>query len=106
MSRLHDGKIAIRGGRIMLIPRKAVSVVAVNVAPDGPRNLMKWLREKPALVTEIPQIQSTGNHYREGKHNRRSFALQCEAAHSSNVLKVLKHEDNDLSNTMCTSVFQ
>ncbi|RLF65900.1 MAG: hypothetical protein DRN30_03105, partial [Thermoplasmata archaeon] len=78
MNCLDDGKVAIRGKRIVLIPRKAGPVV-VNVAPNGPRNLMKWLRGKPVLVAEIPQIQSTGNHYREGKHNRRSFALQCEA---------------------------
>ena len=61
MSRLHDGKVAIRD-RIVLIPRKAGSVVAINVASMGPRNLMKWLRGKPALVTEILQTQSTGNH--------------------------------------------
>ena len=63
MSRLHDGKVASRGKRIVLIPRKADPVVAVNVAPDEPRNLMEWLRGKPALVvSEILQIQSTGNH--------------------------------------------
>ena len=50
MSRLYDGRIAIRGERIILISRKAGSVVPVDVAPDGPRNLMKWLREKPVLV--------------------------------------------------------
>jgi len=42
-SRLNDGRITIRGG-IILIPRKAASVVPVNVAPDEPRIKMKWLR--------------------------------------------------------------
>jgi len=49
MNRLHDGKIAIRGGRIMLIPREAGPVV-VNVAPNEPRIKMKWLRGKPARI--------------------------------------------------------
>jgi len=62
VSRLDDGRIASRGGRIGLIPRKAGPVVPVDVAPDGPRNLMKWQRGKPVLVAEILQIQSTGNH--------------------------------------------
>ena len=48
MNCLDDGKVASRGGRIMLIPRKAGFVVPVDVAPDGPRIKMKWLREKPA----------------------------------------------------------
>jgi len=34
----------------VLIPRKAGFVVPVNIAPDGPRIKMKWLREKPVLV--------------------------------------------------------
>jgi len=55
-SRLNDGKVAIRGGRIVLIPRKAAPVVAVNVAPDGPRNLMKWLREKPAPIAKVSVV--------------------------------------------------
>jgi len=63
MNRLHDGKIAIRGGRIMLIPREAGPVVPANVAPNEPRIKMKWQRGKPVLaVSEILQIQSTGNH--------------------------------------------
>ena len=53
MSRLYDGRIAIRGERIVLISRKAGPVVPVDVAPDGPRNLMKWLREKPASVAKV-----------------------------------------------------
>ena len=62
MNRLHDGEVAIRGG-IMLIPRGAGTVVPANVAPDEPRIKMKWLRGKPVLaVSEILQIQSTGNH--------------------------------------------
>ena len=45
-SRLNDGSIAIRGGRIYLA-RKAGPVVPVDVAPDVPPNKMRWLREKP-----------------------------------------------------------
>ena len=55
-SRLNDGEIAIRGGRIILISRKAGFVVAVNVAPDGPRNLMKWLREKPTPIAKASVV--------------------------------------------------
>ncbi|RLG79038.1 MAG: hypothetical protein DRO40_13295 [Thermoprotei archaeon] len=35
-SRSNDGRVAIRGGRLILISRKAAPVVAVNVAPDEP----------------------------------------------------------------------
>jgi len=31
-------------------------VVAVNVAPDGPRNLMKWLREKPTPIAKASVV--------------------------------------------------
>ena len=62
MSRLDDGRIAIRGGRIVLIPRKAGPVVPVDVAPDDVLIIMRHERGKPVLVAEIPQIQSTGNH--------------------------------------------
>ena len=53
MSRLDDGRIAIRGERIVLIPRKAGPVVPVNVAPNEPRIKMRWLREKPASVAKV-----------------------------------------------------
>ena len=46
-SRLHDGRVAIRGGRLILISRKTAQVVAVNVAPGEPPTEMRWLREKP-----------------------------------------------------------
>lgn len=53
-SRSDDGRVAIRGGRIYLISRKAGLVVPVNVAPNEPLNKMKWLRGKP--VQTIPKI--------------------------------------------------
>ena len=56
MSCLDDDKVAIRGGRIVLIPRKAVSVVAVNVAPDEPWIKMEWLRGKPARAPIVSKV--------------------------------------------------
>ena len=52
---LNDGKIASRG-RIILIPRKDAPVVAVNVASNGPRNLMKWQRGKPARAPIVSKV--------------------------------------------------
>jgi len=46
-SHLNDGRIAIRGGRIVIITREAGTVVPVDVAPNEPLNHMRWLREKP-----------------------------------------------------------
>ena len=55
-SRSNDGFVATRGGRLLLTPRKAGSVVPVNVAPDVPLIDMKWLREKPVRVSKIPIV--------------------------------------------------
>ncbi len=52
-SRLNDGMVAIRGGRIYLIHRKAAPVVAVDVAPNEPPTEMRWLRGKPVQVFKI-----------------------------------------------------
>ncbi|MCD6487924.1 MAG: transposase [Desulfurococcales archaeon] len=55
-SRSDDSKVAIRGGRLILISRKTASVVAVNVALDEPPNHMRWLRGKPVpkLIISTP----------------------------------------------------
>ncbi|MEM4369344.1 MAG: hypothetical protein QXX15_00455 [Desulfurococcaceae archaeon] len=53
VSRLDDGRVAIRGGRIYVY-LEAGSVVPVNVAPDDPANNEQVLREKP--VSTIPKI--------------------------------------------------
>ncbi|MEM4429750.1 MAG: hypothetical protein QXM08_01125 [Thermofilaceae archaeon] len=50
VSRLDDGWVVIRGGRI-LVYLEAGSVVPVNVAPDDPANNEQVLREKPASTT-------------------------------------------------------
>jgi len=55
-SRSNDGSVAIRGGGLVLIPRKAGPVVPANVAPDDPLTEMKWLREKPAQALKVPLI--------------------------------------------------
>jgi len=67
--RSNDGGVAIRGGRLHLIPRKADSVVSVDVAPDEPPTKMRWLREKPVSrkadrtkVAEITKLTGMGNH--------------------------------------------
>ena len=53
-SRSDDGKVAIRGGRLYLIHRKAVPVIPVDVAPDEPPTKMRWLRRKSVrVVTKI-----------------------------------------------------
>ncbi|MEM4959410.1 MAG: zinc ribbon domain-containing protein, partial [Nanopusillaceae archaeon] len=52
-SRLNDGKVTIRGGRIHL-SLEAGSVVPADVAPDDPANNEQVLREKP--VSPIPEI--------------------------------------------------
>ncbi|MEM4913633.1 MAG: transposase [Desulfurococcaceae archaeon] len=49
-SRLNDGWVVIRGGRIYLY-LEAGSVVPVNVAPDDPANNEQVLREKPVSTT-------------------------------------------------------
>ena len=56
MNCLDDGRIAIRGERIILISRKAGFVVPVNIAPDGPRIKMKWLRGKPASIAKVSKV--------------------------------------------------
>ena len=60
-SRSNDGRVAIRGGRLILISRKAAHVVAVNVAPYEPPNQMRWLREKPVpeLIISNPSTIRT-----------------------------------------------
>jgi len=56
-SRLNDGKVAIRGGRIVIVTREAGHVVPVDVAPDEPLKQMRWLRGKPVLgVTIVTRI--------------------------------------------------
>jgi len=67
--RSNDGGVAIRGGRLYLIPRKADYVVPVDVAPDEPPTKMRWLREKPVSreddrtkVAEITKLTGMGNH--------------------------------------------
>ena len=56
-SRLNDGKIAIRGGGLILISRKAGSVVPVNVASNEIPSLDEVLRGKPVqIVSKITQI--------------------------------------------------
>jgi len=52
--RSNDGKVAIRGGRLILITRKAGSVVSVNAAPNEPPIEMRWLREKPMQISKYP----------------------------------------------------
>ncbi|MEM1612658.1 MAG: zinc ribbon domain-containing protein [Desulfurococcaceae archaeon] len=52
-SRLNDGWVVIRGGRIYVY-LEAGSVVPVNVAPDDPANNEQVLREKPvSTITKI-----------------------------------------------------
>ena len=53
MSRLDDGKIAIRGKRIVLISRKAASVLPVNVAPNDVLIIMMRERGKPAPIAKV-----------------------------------------------------
>ena len=55
MSCLDDGRMAIRGGRIMLIPRKAGPVVSLNVAHDA-LIVMKRERGKPASVAKVSVV--------------------------------------------------
>ncbi|RLE97997.1 MAG: hypothetical protein DRJ57_03985 [Thermoprotei archaeon] len=64
-SRSNDGMVAIRGGRLVLISRKAAQVVAVDVAPHDAPTPDEVLRGKPAripIVSKIPQIPRAGNH--------------------------------------------
>jgi len=70
--RSNDGGVAIRGGRLYLIPRKVGPVVPIDVAPDEPLIKMRWLREKPVSreagrtkVAEITKLTGMGNHHRE-----------------------------------------
>ena len=53
LSRSNDGTVAIRSGRLILIPRKAAQVVAVNVAPNEPPIEMRRARGKPVQIPEI-----------------------------------------------------
>jgi len=55
-SRLDDGRIAIRGGRIILIPRKAGPVVPVDVAPNDVLIIMMRERGKPASIAKVPVV--------------------------------------------------
>jgi len=55
-SRLYDGRIAIRGGRIMLVSRKAASVVAVDVASYDALIRMRRERGKPASVAKVSVV--------------------------------------------------
>ncbi|MEM1938543.1 MAG: transposase [Acidilobaceae archaeon] len=77
-SRLNDGAVAIRGGRIDIY-LEAGSVVPADVAPDDPANSEQVLREKP--VTTIPKIikntqtNNTGNHYLRNLANNRSHSI-------------------------------
>jgi len=53
-SRLNDGVIAIRGGRLMIITREAGPVVPVDVVPDEAPSLNEVLRGKPMFrVTQV-----------------------------------------------------
>ncbi len=56
-SRLNDGKVVIRGGRLHLALHKTGSVVPVDVAPDDP-TISEWvLREKPVpALTKVIQV--------------------------------------------------
>ncbi|MEM4505872.1 MAG: hypothetical protein QXM82_00655 [Ignisphaera sp.] len=53
VSRLNDGAVAIRGGRIYVY-LEAGLVVPADVTPDDPANNEQVLREKPVSV--IPKI--------------------------------------------------
>ncbi len=53
LSRSNDGMMAIKGGRLYLVSRKAAQVVTVDVAPNEPPIEMRWLREKPVQVSKI-----------------------------------------------------
>jgi len=55
-SRSDDSMVAIRSGKLRLVPRKTAQVVAVDVAPNEPPMEMRWLREKPVQVPIISQI--------------------------------------------------
>jgi len=55
-SRSNDGIVATRGGGLILIPRKAGSVVPVDVAPSEPPIEMRWLREKPVQVSKVTLV--------------------------------------------------
>ena len=59
LSRSNDGTVAIRSGRLILIPRKTAQVVAVNVAPGEPPIEMRRPRGKPvqaSIISKIPKI--------------------------------------------------
>jgi len=51
--RSDDGSVAIRGGSLVLVSRKAASVVAVDLAPNEPPRAMRWLREKPVQDSKV-----------------------------------------------------
>ncbi len=55
-SRLDDDMVAIRGGRLYLIHRKAGPVVPADVAPNEPPTEMRWLRGKPVQVPIVYEI--------------------------------------------------
>ena len=68
-SRLNDGKVVIRGGRLHLALHKTGSVVPVDVAPDDPTTSEWVLREKPMpiltkviQVAKATQLMDMGNH--------------------------------------------
>ncbi len=60
LSRSNDGRVAIRGGRLVLITRKAAQVVAANVASNEPPSMDEVLRGKP-VPRAIPSSQSITN---------------------------------------------
>ena len=55
-SRSDDGRVAIRSGRLYLIPRKAGPVVPADVAPGEPSTEMRWLRGKPAQAPVVTKV--------------------------------------------------
>ena len=56
MNRSNDGRIAIMGGRIFIISRKAAQVVAVDVAPNDVLIMMRHERGKPASVAKVSVV--------------------------------------------------
>jgi len=53
---LYDCEIANRGKRIMLIPRKVVLVVAVNIASHDALIMIRRERRKPTPVAKVSVV--------------------------------------------------